>query len=37
VYVLLAALIIYLSEIIARRIKEMKKLSNPQGDAEEGT
>ena len=37
VYVLLAALIIYLSEIIARRIKEMKKLSNPQGEAEEGT
>jgi uncharacterized membrane protein len=36
VYVLLAALIIYLSEIITRRIKEMKKLSNPQGEAEEG-
>ncbi len=36
VYVFLAALILYLSEIIARRIKEMKKLNNP-GEAETGT
>ena len=36
VYVFLAALILYLSEIIARRIKEMKKLNNP-GESETGT
>ena len=30
VYVLLAALILYLTEIIARRIKEMRKLTNEQ-------
>jgi uncharacterized membrane protein len=35
VYVLLAALILYLSEIIARRIKEMRKF-NKAGEAEAG-
>ena len=35
VYVLLAALILYLSEIIARRIKEMRKF-NKAGEAETG-
>jgi uncharacterized membrane protein len=35
VYVLLAALILYLGEIIARRVKEMRKLSQaPQGEGE---
>jgi hypothetical protein len=37
VYVLLAALILYLGEIIARRVKEMRKLSQgPQGEGEAG-
>jgi hypothetical protein len=34
VYVLLAALVLYLGEIIARRIKEMNKLKNAQVEAE---
>ena len=33
-YVLLAALVLYLGEIIARRIKEMRKLKNMQGEIE---
>ena len=33
-YVLLAALILYLSEIIARRIKEMRKFKNMQSEIE---
>lgn len=32
VYVLLAALILYLSEILARRIKEMRKLQKAEGE-----
>ncbi|MGB9938709.1 VWA domain-containing protein [Methanosarcina sp.] len=36
VYVLLAALVLYLSEIIARRIKEMRKLKNAQVEVEAG-
>jgi hypothetical protein len=32
VYVLLAALVLYLSEILARRIKEMKKLKKAEGE-----
>ncbi len=36
-YVLLAALVLYLSEIIARRIKEMRKLKNAQVEVEAGT
>ncbi|MGA9190023.1 MAG: hypothetical protein WB014_15975, partial [Methanosarcina sp.] len=33
-YVLLAALVLYLGEIIARRIREMRKLKNMQGEIE---
>ncbi|HWR25761.1 MAG TPA: hypothetical protein VN278_05940, partial [Methanosarcina sp.] len=37
VYVLIAALILYLGEIIARRVKEMRRLSQaPQGEGETG-
>jgi len=36
VYVLLAALILYLSEILARRIKEMRKLKKAEGEVEAG-
>ena len=36
VYVLLAALVLYLGEIIARRIREMRKLNNVQGEIETG-
>ncbi|MCO5383766.1 MAG: hypothetical protein NHB15_18205 [Methanosarcina barkeri] len=34
IYVLLAALVLYLGEIIARRIKEMRKFKNMQGEIE---
>ncbi|NLO30578.1 MAG: hypothetical protein GX120_08825, partial [Methanosarcina mazei] len=34
-HVLLAALILYLSEVIARRIKEMRRLTQAQGEAGE--
>lgn len=33
-YVLLAALVLYLSEVIARRIKEMRRLTQAQGETE---
>jgi hypothetical protein len=36
-YVLLTALVLYLGEIIARRIKEMRKLKNAQVEIEAGT
>ncbi len=36
VYVLLAALVLYLGEIIARRIREMRKLKNAQVEVEVG-
>lgn len=36
VHVLLAALILYLSEILARRIKEMRRLNNAEGKVEAG-
>ena len=33
-YVLLAALVLYLAEVIARRIKEMRRLTQAQGETE---
>ncbi|HIH75626.1 MAG TPA: VWA domain-containing protein [Methanosarcina sp.] len=36
IYVLLAALILYLGEVIARRIKEMRRLRQTQGETEKG-
>jgi hypothetical protein len=37
IYVLLIALVLYLGEILARRIREMRKLNNAQVEVEAGT
>jgi hypothetical protein len=36
IYVLLAALVLYLGEVLVRRIREMRKLRQSQGEAEKG-